>query len=154
MLVGFITNFFIGFVAYQWLRRATQLRKVDAATVAGYYGSDSAGTFVTCMGVLTTAGIVYEAYMPVMLAIMEIPGCLVALMLVARLRKKGMDVDGNAWDEPGYAGRAATTTAVASQHGTTGTRVRHVLLPLAEAVQTVSWSRDGGCGKRPRFAPF
>ena len=29
--------------------------KIDAATVAGYYGSDSAGTFVTCLGVLTAA---------------------------------------------------------------------------------------------------
>ena len=52
MTVGFFTNFCIGFLAYQWLRRATMLRRVDAATVAGYYGSDSAGTFVTCVGVL------------------------------------------------------------------------------------------------------
>ena len=59
-----------------------------------------------------------------MLAVMEIPGCLVALWLVARLRRKGMDADGNAWDEPGYAGRAKAATAVASQH-VTATRVRH-----------------------------
>ena len=45
----------------------------------GYYGSDSAGTFVTCLGVLAAANITYDAYMPVMLAVMEIPGCLVAL---------------------------------------------------------------------------
>ena len=30
------------------------MRRVDQATVAGYYGSDSAGTFVTCLGVLAT----------------------------------------------------------------------------------------------------
>jgi len=40
--------------------------------------------------------------MPVMLAVMEIPGCLVALYLVARLRHKGMDALGNMPDEPGY----------------------------------------------------
>ena len=44
----------------------------------------------------------FDAYMPVMLAVMEIPGCLVALYLVARLRHKGMDADGNMPDEPGY----------------------------------------------------
>ena len=44
----------------------------------------------------------FDAYMPVMLAVMEIPGCLVALYLVARLRHRGMDPAGNMPDEPGY----------------------------------------------------
>ena len=74
MLVGFVTNFFIGIFAYLILRGLTNLRQIDAATVAGYYGSDSAGTYVTCIGVLTTLHIAYAAYMPVMLAVMEIPG--------------------------------------------------------------------------------
>ncbi len=74
MLVGFLTNFVIGCLAYLLLRVGTRLRRVDAATVGGYYGSDSAGTFVTCVGVLTSARIVYAPYMPVMLAVMEIPG--------------------------------------------------------------------------------
>ena len=42
----------------------------------------------------------FDAYMPVMLAIMEIPGCLVALYLVSRLRHEGMDALGQ------YARRA------------------------------------------------
>jgi hypothetical protein len=70
--------------------------------VAAYYGSDSAGTFVTCLGVLAAIGIKYAAYMPVMLAVMEIPGCLVGLFLVSRLRHAGMDALGNMPDEPGY----------------------------------------------------
>jgi len=37
-----------------------------------------------------------------MLAVMEIPGCLVALIIVASLRKRGMDREGNCADEPGY----------------------------------------------------
>ena len=102
MGVGFATNLCIGIVAYLSLRGFTKLRRVDAATVAGFYGSDSAGTFVTCLGVLGSLHIAYAAYMPVMLAVMEIPGCLVALVLVARLRKNGMDREGNAPDEPGY----------------------------------------------------
>jgi hypothetical protein len=102
MVIGFITNFIIGCLAYFILRRVTRLRKIDAATVAGYYGSDSAGTFATCVGVLTASNIAFAAYMPVMLAVMEVPGCLVALFLVARLRAKGMDARGYAPDEPGY----------------------------------------------------
>jgi hypothetical protein len=102
MLIGFLTNFVIGVVAYNVLRWTTKIRQVDAATVAGYYGSDSAGTFVTCMGVLTAGHIAFAPYMPVMLAIMEIPGCLVALFLVSRMREKGMDSAGNMPGETGY----------------------------------------------------
>jgi hypothetical protein len=127
MLLGFVVNCCIGVLAYLMLRGMTKLRRVDAATVAGYYGSDSAGTFVTCVGVL--AGLVqlkgpeygYAPYMPVMLAVMEIPGCLVALYLIARLRRTGMDTAGNMPDEPGYdinkrelpvAGHAAHATGI------------------------------------------
>jgi hypothetical protein len=130
MVVGFLTNTLIGIIAYQLLRRTTRLRRVDAATVAGYYGSDSAGTFVTCVGVLASAGIAFQAYMPVMLAIMEIPGCLVALILVSRLRQKGMDAKGNAWDEVGYEGRAlAATNGQASHSGSK--RVRRAVAAVA-----------------------
>jgi hypothetical protein len=108
MVLGFLTNMLIGFTAYYVLRKTTRLRKVDAATVAGYYGSDSAGTFVTCLGVLAATQIAFAAYMPVMLAVMEIPGCLVALLLVARLRRNGMDTAGNMPGERGYAGTLKT----------------------------------------------
>jgi uncharacterized protein len=103
MGVGFVTNFIIGVVAYLSLKVVSpRMRRIDQATVAGYYGSDSAGTFVTCQGVLLTAHIGLDAYMPVMLAVMEIPGCLVALYLVSRLRHEGMDALGNMQGEPGY----------------------------------------------------
>jgi hypothetical protein len=121
MVLGFITNTIIGIAAYLILRFATDLRKIDAATVAGYYGSDSAGTFVTCTGVLASLGVVYAAYMPVMLAVMEIPGCLVALFLVSRLRKEGMDRDGNSPGEAGFAGAGkfppGSNRVVVTTHG-------------------------------------
>jgi hypothetical protein len=94
MLVGFLLNFLIGGLAYLLLRLMSSLRRVDMATIAGYYGSDSAGTFAACVAVLTSVGIAFNAWMPVMLAVMEIPGCLVALYLVARLRHRGMDTAG------------------------------------------------------------
>lgn len=107
MGIGFVTNFCLGIVAFAILRTfVKRMRQIDAATVAAYYGSDSAGTFVTCMGVLQAANIAFAAYMPVLLAIMEIPGCLVGLYLVSKLRKRGMDVKGNMPMETGYAGPA------------------------------------------------
>lgn len=103
MLLGLITNTIIGFATYFALRRLLpKMRRIDSATVAAYYGSDSAGTFVTCLGVLQAAHIAYAAYMPVMLAAMEVPGCLVGLYLVSRLRKAGMDIAGNMPGEEGY----------------------------------------------------
>src|SRR5205823_3603689 len=91
MTVGFFTNAGIGFLAYVFLRACTKLRRIDAATVGAYYGSDSAGTFATCMGVLGSLMFAQKtlreqglltpytdytpaSYMPVMLAVMEIPG--------------------------------------------------------------------------------
>ena len=138
MGVGFVTNFVIGIVAYILLRSLTGLRKVDAATVAGYYGSDSAGTFATAKGVLNSlaatgavgaAAYEFKAYMPVMLAVMEVPGCLVALFLVARLRAEGMDARGFLPNEDGYDPDAlppsATDSGETIQHPPTshGTQV-------------------------------
>ncbi|CAN5505358.1 hypothetical protein BH11CYA1_BH11CYA1_17450 [soil metagenome] len=101
--VGLVTNTLIGVATYFLLRRfIPKMRRIDSATVAAYYGSDSAGTFVTCLGVLQAAHIAFAAYMPVMLAAMEIPGCLVGLYLVSRLRKTGMDVKGNMPGEDDY----------------------------------------------------
>ncbi|OBA58166.1 sodium-dependent bicarbonate transport family permease [Mycobacterium sp. 1100029.7] len=103
MVLGFALNCAIGGISYFLLSWMTRLRRIDRATIAGYYGSDSAGTFATCVAVLAAVNIAFNAYMPVMLAVMEIPGCLVALYLVARLRHRGIDAAGNMADEPGYA---------------------------------------------------
>jgi hypothetical protein len=50
-----------------------------------------------------------------MLAIMEVPGCLVALFLVSRLRRSGMDSHGNMPGEQGYDPR--TLPAVEADEG-------------------------------------
>lgn len=120
MFTGFMVNFFIGILAYVGLSLMTRMRRVDKATVAGYYGSDSAGTFVTCLGVLTSINMHYDAYMPVMLAVMEIPGCLVALYLVSRLRHQGMDPAGTMPDEPGYDPNAKAAISLDTNHGGNG----------------------------------
>ncbi|ORV39963.1 sodium-dependent bicarbonate transport family permease [Mycobacterium conspicuum] len=110
MVLGFVVNLAIGAVTYVALSWLSGMRRVDRAMVAGYYGSDSAGTFAICVAVLTGLGIAFDAYLPVMLAVMEIPGCLVALYLAARLRNRGMDPDGHMPDEPGYRAPATLGT--------------------------------------------
>src|SRR5271167_3807687 len=40
MVVGFVLNFLIGGLAYLLMSRLSAMRRVDKATVAGYYGSD------------------------------------------------------------------------------------------------------------------
>ncbi len=113
-VVGFATNTAIGYLAAAILGRVSRMRQIDAATVGAYYGSDSAGTFVTCLGILSMLNILHDSYMPVMLAVMEIPGCLVGLFMIAALRRRGMDASGNMPGEPGYTEPAAAATAGSS----------------------------------------
>jgi uncharacterized protein len=115
IILGFLLNFLIGFLAYVLLTRMTKMRRIDRATVAGYYGSDSAGTFATCVGVLATVGMAFNGFMSVLLAVMEMPGCLVALALAARLRHKGMDTLGNMPGEHGYKQPARVGPGAASR---------------------------------------
>jgi uncharacterized protein len=164
MVVGFVLNFVIGTIAYFLLNLMTSMRRIDKATVAGYYGSDSAGTFATCVGVLTGLSMAFDAYMPVMLAVMEIPGCLVALYLVGRLRRKGMDEAGHMPDEPGYTApvtaRVGPGTAAQPAHGESlaAQRERAVEQELEfslEKREHPGWEPDDSAtpeaGKKPRI---
>jgi uncharacterized protein len=150
MVVGFVLNLVIGLLAYGLVNRLTALRRVDSATVAGYYGSDSAGTFATCVAVLASAGIAFNPYMPVMLAVMEVPGCLVALYLVARLRDRGMDEHGFMPDEVGYtapvpAGPGAATRPARGQTVTDHERFGEQVLELAmQKREHPEWHGDEG----------
>ncbi len=86
MPLGFVTNTIIALISYQVLKGAIRLPKLQAATIAGYYGSDSAGTFATCIAFLGAFQISYAPWMSALLAVMEIPGCIVFLLLVHHLR--------------------------------------------------------------------
>src|ERR1700759_2044091 len=69
MVTGFALNFLIGVIAYFLLSRLTALRRVDRATVAGYYGSDSAGTFATCVGRFGGGWAGFVGFLPVIVAV-------------------------------------------------------------------------------------
>ncbi len=147
-LLGFALNFVIGIAAYFLLKYTTKMRQVDRATVAGYYGSDSAGTYATCVAFLAGVHIAFNAYMPVLLAFMEIPGCLVALYLVARLRHRGLSEAGYMPDEPGYVPARVGVgpgTAARPRHGQSLQDERNVEQELElsmERLEHPDWEPD------------
>lgn len=73
----------IPLVAYPVLRRA--LGRPDAASIAGHFGSVSVVTFAAAQAFLDRQGVKAEATMPLILALMEVPGILVGVA-IARAR--------------------------------------------------------------------
>lgn len=69
------------------LNRMGKFSAADSAAVAAHYGSVSVVTFSAAQTFLEQKGISFEGFMPTMLAIMEIPGILVAIFL-ARIHIK------------------------------------------------------------------
>ncbi len=66
-------------------------RKVDglnAAAIAAHYGSVSAGTYLTAIAYLESAGTSYESYPVIMLAVMESPAIIVGLLLAGWSRRR------------------------------------------------------------------
>ncbi|MGO9695879.1 MAG: sodium-dependent bicarbonate transport family permease [Mycobacterium sp.] len=165
MVLGFILNFLIGGLAYVLMGWLTSLRRIDRATVAGYYGSDSAGTFATCVAFLAAVNVAFNAYMPVMLAVMEIPGCLVALYFVALLRHRGLNEAGYMLGEPGYtppvkvgvgpgtAARPAKGESLAAEHNR---GVEQELELSMEKLEHPNWEPDQSParGKAKRMPVF
>lgn len=99
LVAGGILSFAIPFVAFALLRVMTQLSTLDAAAVAGHYGSISIVTFVAATSVLTSQGIASEGYMVAVAAVMEAPAILAALWLVSRSAGGDERMDSDLWRE-------------------------------------------------------
>jgi hypothetical protein len=85
----------IPFVLYPLLRRLGRLAIPDAASIAAHYGSVSVVTFAVAQSYLTSQGVSFEAYMPLLLALMEAPG-IVAGIFLARVAMRGQTAPGRA----------------------------------------------------------
>ncbi len=68
-------------LAYPVLRFAGRLSRPDAASVAAHYGSVSVGTYAVAVAFLSARGVPYESYMPLFLAMMEMPAIVVGILL-------------------------------------------------------------------------
>ncbi len=84
LLAGIVLSALIPVIAFAILRVATRLSRVDAAAVAGHYGSISIVTFVTATSLLARGGLPYEGFLVAVAAVMEAPAIFVALMLARR----------------------------------------------------------------------
>lgn len=82
--MGVLLSFVLPFVAYGLLKVMSRLDGVNAAAVAGHYGSISIVTFVTAVSLLEARGIGSEGFMVAVAAAMEVPAIMSALWLAAR----------------------------------------------------------------------
>ncbi len=80
---------FLPVVGYLVLTVTRRVDPLNAAAIAAHYGSVSAGTFVTAVAYLDAAGISYESYPIIMLAIMESPAIIVGIALAIWARRGG-----------------------------------------------------------------
>ena len=81
---GVLLSFGLPFLAFALLRGMTRLDAMNAAAVAGHYGSISIVTFVAAVSLLDLSGIASGGYMVAVAAAMEVPAILSALWIVHR----------------------------------------------------------------------
>jgi hypothetical protein len=74
----------IPFFAYAFARKFGNLNVDDSAALAAHFGSVSAVTFMAALSFAQSNHIEYEGFMPALLAVMEIPGIIIAIALAAR----------------------------------------------------------------------
>jgi uncharacterized protein len=72
-------------VAFAAALRLLPVGRLDASALAAHYGSVSAVTFATALTVFEGAEVGVEGFAPALLAMLEIPGIIVALMLASNV---------------------------------------------------------------------
>lgn len=80
LIIGLITPL----ATYAALRHRQRFGVADAAAIAAHYGSVSAVTFTAATGFALAAGREAEGYLPALVAILEVCGIVVALLIAAR----------------------------------------------------------------------
>lgn len=72
--------------AFPALRYLGRFKRADAASIAAHYGSVSVGTFAVAVAYLSNRGVTFEAHMPLLLAVLEIPAIAVGILLARGFR--------------------------------------------------------------------
>jgi hypothetical protein len=91
--------------SFALLRRFGRLSPDDAGAVAAHYGSVSVVTFGACVAFLEVRQVPLEGFLPALLALMEVPGIVVALLLTQLARtpvRQVVPVRGHAFLAPGF----------------------------------------------------
>lgn len=140
LLTGVALSLLLPLPAFGLLRAMTRLDRETAAAVAGHYGSVSVVTFATATGALNAAGVPFEGFMPAVLAMMETPAIVTALLLARR----------------GAAGGPVAAARTASARHPRSELLREVLLNgsvvLLLGSLAIGWF--GGEATHAQLAPF
>jgi len=83
-LVTLALGLFRPLPAYFLARRFLKVGREDAAALAAHYGSVSAVTFLTALSFVQGVGHAAEGFLPTLVALLEVPGIVVALLLGQR----------------------------------------------------------------------
>ena len=75
-------------LAFPVLRYAGRFKRADAASIAAHYGSVSVGTYAVAVAYFSTRQIPFEAHMPLLLVLLEIPAILVGIVLARGLSRE------------------------------------------------------------------
>jgi uncharacterized protein len=72
-------------LAYPVLRFLGKFNTFDSAAIAAHYGSVSVVTFAVGLAFVTKRGVAFEEYMPLFVALLEMPGIVVGILLARML---------------------------------------------------------------------
>ena len=86
VLVAIVMGIALPLLIYPLLRHVGRFKRPDAASIAAHYGSVSVGTFAVAVAWLATREIEYEAHLPLLLVVLEMPAILVGIVLARGLR--------------------------------------------------------------------
>jgi len=68
-------------IAYPVLRYVGKFKRADSASIAAHYGSVSVGTYAVAIAYLGSRHVEFEAHMPLLLVVLEVPAILVGIIL-------------------------------------------------------------------------
>lgn len=83
-LAAMLLSAFVTLMLYPVLRRLMRLGVADAASIAAHYGSVSVVTFAVSQSALQRAGVQPEAWLAMLVALMEAPGIVMGVVLARR----------------------------------------------------------------------
>ncbi len=86
VLLGLITPI----TAFYVLKHFAGLDRTNASAAAAHYGSVSAVTFVAAIEAARNSGIPAEGFMPALVAVLEVPGIIIALLFARQQRGGGI----------------------------------------------------------------
>ena len=87
-LVTIFLGLLIPVLAYLFSGKLTKLSEIDRGALAAHYGSTSLVTFTAALVFLEQSSISYEGFVTTLLALLEIPGIIIGLMLGSRHLKR------------------------------------------------------------------